>query len=374
MKSLGIYIHIPFCKSKCRYCDFCSFPHPRPETVKKYISKLISEIEEYGKTYGEYTVNTVYFGGGTPTLLDAEDLAKILCSVKKSYKTDANAEITTECNPATGSFEYFKRLRDAGFNRLSIGVQSMNEHELKLLGRLHSADDAKKTFFEARNAGFENISVDVMFGIPEQTPNSLSETLDELCSLSPEHVSLYGLKIEDGTHFARHADSLVLPDEDTEYEMYLSSVKKLSRFGLERYEISNFAKDGYASRHNLKYWQREDYLGVGLAAHSCIGSRRFLNVANMEKYFSGERIAGEETITPHDILCEKIMLGMRLDVGVDFELLQKGTDEDVRKYERAFDRYILGGYAKKEGRRLSFSNDGMYVSNSILSEILDFEK
>ena len=374
MKSLGIYIHIPFCKSKCRYCDFCSFPHPRPETVKKYISELISEIEEYGKTYGEYTVNTVYFGGGTPTLLDAEDLAKILCSVKKSYRVDPNAEITTECNPATGGFEYFKKLCDAGFNRLSIGVQSMNERELKLLGRLHSADDAKKTFFEARNAGFENISVDVMFGIPEQTPNSLSETLDELCSLSPEHVSLYGLKIEDGTHFARHADSLVLPDEDTEYEMYLSSVKKLSEFGLKRYEISNFAKDGYASRHNLKYWQREDYLGVGLAAHSCIGSRRFLNVANMEKYFSGERIAGEETITPHDILCEKIMLGMRLDVGVDFELLQKSTDEDVQKYERAFDRYILGGYAKKEGRRLSFSNDGMYVSNSILSEILDFEK
>ena len=374
MKSLGIYIHIPFCKSKCRYCDFCSFPHPSPETVRKYISELISEIEEYGKTYGEYTVNTVYFGGGTPTLLDADDLAKILCSVKKSYRVDPNAEITTECNPATGGFEYFKKLCDAGFNRLSIGVQSMNERELKLLGRLHSADDAKKTFFEARNAGFENISVDVMFGIPEQTPNSLSETLDELCSLSPEHVSLYGLKIEDGTYFARHADSLVLPDEDTEYKMYLSSVKKLSRFGLERYEISNFAKDGYASRHNLKYWQREDYLGVGLAAHSCIGSRRFLNVANMEKYFSGERIAGEETITPHDILCEKIMLGMRLDVGVDFELLQKGTDEDVQKYERAFDRYILGGYAKKEGRRLSFSNDGMYVSNSILSEILDFEK
>ena len=235
MKTLGLYIHIPFCKSKCRYCDFCSFPHPKTETVKKYISELISEIEEYGRAYGEYTVNTVYFGGGTPTLLDAQHLTEILKAVKASFSLSGDAEITTECNPATGGFDYFKALLSGGFNRLSIGVQSMNDRELKLLGRLHSAEDAKSTLREARKAGFENVSVDVMFGIPEQTPQSLAQTLDEVCSLSPEHLSLYGLKIEEGTHFARHADSLILPDEDTEYEMYLSSVKKLAEFGLERY-------------------------------------------------------------------------------------------------------------------------------------------
>ena len=374
METLGLYIHIPFCKSKCRYCDFCSFPHPKTETVKKYISALISEIEEYGRAYGEYTVNTVYFGGGTPTLLDAQHLTEILKAVKASFSLSGDAEITTECNPATGGFDYFKALLSGGFNRLSIGVQSMNDRELKLLGRLHSAEDAKSTLREARKAGFENVSVDVMFGIPEQTPQSLAQTLDEVCSLSPEHLSLYGLKIEEGTHFARHADSLILPDEDTEYEMYLSSVKKLAEFGLERYEISNFAKKGFTSRHNLKYWHREDYLGLGIAAHSCVGNRRFANTCDIEKYLKGDRIDTNETVSPHDILCEKIMLGMRLEEGADFDLLQEETNEDTAKYKNALERYVSCGYAKKEGGRIAFLSNGMYVSNSILSEILDFEK
>ena len=307
-------------------------------------------------------------------MLDAEDLTKILCAVKNSFAISDDAEITTECNPTTAGFEYFKLLHLAGFNRLSIGAQSMNERELKLLGRLHSADDTKKAFLDARKAGFENISADIMFGIPEQTLESLEKTLDSICTLSPNHISLYGLKIEDGTHFARHIDSLILPDEDTEYEMYLLSVKKLSDFGLNRYEISNFSAKGFESRHNLKYWLREDYLGMGAAAHSCIGDRRFFNTCDMAEYCNGNRLSGEETISKHDILCEKIMLGMRLREGVNLEELQNSYGESTAKYQKAFKKYVSSGHVKETNGRISFSSNGMYVSNHILSEILDFEK
>lgn len=369
MKDLGLYIHIPFCLSKCRYCDFCSFPHPKPENIKKYIDALLCEIKEYGRAYSEYNVTTVYFGGGTPTLLDADALSTLLLEVKRSFNVASDAEISAECNPATADCDYFKAIRKSGFNRLSIGVQSMNDRELKLLGRLHKAEDAQKAVWDARQAGFDNISVDVMYGIPEQNSESLVSTLEAVCALSPEHISLYGLKIEDGTHFARHKNELVLPDEDTEYEMYMSSSRLLASKGYGKYEISNFSRDGKPSRHNLKYWKREDYLGMGLAAHSCIESKRFANTCNLEKYLKGERIESEEAISVHDILCEKIMLGMRLCRGVDFSSL----DKQALTYQKKLEAFISSGHVKRNGTSLSFTDEGMYVSNYILSEVLDFE-
>lgn len=368
MKSLGLYIHIPFCASKCRYCDFCSFPHPKHERVKNYISRISEEIEEYGRDYSEYTVNTVYFGGGTPTLLGADDLCGLLKTVKSAFCVTDDAEISVECNPATADAEYFKKIRLGGFNRLSIGVQSMNDAELRLLGRLHKAADAKRAVSDARVAGFDNVSVDVMYGIPDQTAESLKKTLEEIIELSPEHVSLYGLKIEDGTHFAKHRDELRLPDEDEEYDMYMSSTKLLASEGYEKYEISNFAKHGRYSRHNLKYWQREDYLGIGLAAHSCIGNKRFSAVCDIEKYLDGESVGGVEEVSAHDVLCEKIMLGMRLGRGLDF-----GSLCGAEEYESRLSKYIPSGHVTRRGNSLAFSDEGMYISNYILSEILDFE-
>lgn len=369
MKELGLYIHIPFCQSKCRYCDFCTFPHPKAENIKNYIKALFCEIEEYSKDYSEYTVNTVYFGGGTPTVLDADTLSALLGAIKENFNVTNDAEISVECNPATADLEYFRTIRLGGFNRLSIGVQSMNDAELKLLGRLHKADDAKKAVYDARLAGFDNISLDVMYGIPDQTNESLKETLKEICALAPEHISLYGLKIEDGTHFAKHKSELNLPDEDEEYKMYISSGEFLAAEGYEKYEISNFSRNKKYSLHNLKYWKREDYLGLGLAAHSCIGSRRFFATCDIEKYLRGERIAGEEFISSHDILCEKIMLGMRLGVGIDFDLLE----EKGKIYKKRLEKFISSGHIEKNGNSLSFSNEGMYISNYILSEVLDFE-
>ena len=330
----------------------------------------MGEIEEYGSDYGEYTFNTVYFGGGTPTLLEADELCKLLTAIKTNFKVTEDAEISVECNPSTADLVYLKKLRNGGFNRLSLGVQSMNDGELKLLGRLHRAADAKEAVTLARQAGFGNISVDVMYGIPDQTLESLTATLAELCALDPEHISLYGLKIEDGTHFAKHKNKLNLPDEDTEYEMYVSSTRFLEKMGYEKYEISNFAKGKAYSKHNLKYWLRDDYLGLGLAAHSCIGANRFSNTTDIEKYFSGDKIDTNETISDHDILCEKIMLGMRLSRGVDFGAL----GETAEQYKKRLENFIPSNHVIKKENTLSFSDDGMYISNYILSETLDFDE
>ena len=323
MKELGLYIHIPFCLSKCRYCDFCSLPHPKPETVDAYIAALFDEIEEYSQAYGEYNVNTVYFGGGTPTLLEAESLCELLERLGSRFQISVDAEITAECNPGTADKAYFEKIRGAGINRLSIGMQSMDSGELKMLGRLHSPDDAQKAFFDARDAGFDNISVDLMFALPSQKIETLTSTAKKICALAPDHISLYGLKIEDGTYFGRHKAELQLPDEDSEYEMYIACLNELSSHGYAQYEISNFEKNGKPSRHNLKYWQREDYLGLGVAAHSCIGNKRFENTCDIAKYCGGERLKSSVIISKHDILCEKIMLGMRLSEGCDFTELAK---------------------------------------------------
>lgn len=374
MNRLGLYIHIPFCQSKCRYCDFCSFPHPKPETVEKYLSALYCEIEEYRDSYKEYNVNTVYFGGGTPTLLDAKRLCELLDKLRDCFNIDKNAEISTECNPKTAGLEYFKTIRNAGINRLSIGVQSMDNGELKMLGRLHSSADSKKCFEEAKAAGFTNISADIMFALPSQSKETLLSTVSSVCALEPTHVSLYGLKIEESTYFGRHKDSLILPDEDTEYEMYLLCKKQLEEHGFSRYEISNFAKDGLYSKHNLKYWHREDYLGLGAAAHSCIGNNRFSNTADMEKYCSGHRNESFETVSQNDILCEKVMLGMRLDEGCDFESLKEEFGDGVSKISSRLENYKKNGYVKKEKSRLSFTDKGMYISNYLLSEVLDFDE
>lgn len=380
MNTLGLYIHIPFCKSKCRYCDFCSFPHPKSDTVDAYLEALTQEIEGRGKTICEYyggsapQVDTVYFGGGTPTLLSAAQFGGLTDAIFRHFSVSEDAEITAECNPATADRATFRALRSLGINRLSVGAQSMNDSELKLLGRLHRAEDVVRTFSDARDAGFANISADIMFGIPSGTRESLATTLDAVCALSPEHISVYGLQIEDGTYFAKHLDALALPDEDTERGMYMDTVSTLAARGLPRYEISNFSRPGQQSRHNLKYWRREDYLGMGLAAHSCLGNRRFSNTESLSDYLAGMRHGTCEAVSSHDILCERIMLGMRLDEGVDFAALAREHGDGACGYRDALAQYINHSFVKKTGSSLSFTDDGMYVSNAILANVLDFDK
>jgi len=373
MRSLGLYLHIPFCKSKCRYCDFCSFPQKNGAAVEAYLASLSHEIAAYGRMCGAYTVNTVYFGGGTPTYLSAEQLASLLLTVREHFAVSEDAEISTECNPATVDVAALTTLRRAGFDRLSIGAQSLSDGELALLGRAHSAADFRATFLAAREAGFENISVDLMFGIPSQTVDSFRQTLEGLVALGPEHISAYGLKIEEGTPFWRELETLALPNEDEERQMYMDAVDFLAAWGYARYEISNFAKMGYESRHNLRYWEREDYLGMGLAAYSCLGFDRFSNTCDLSSYLSGERVADRETVSAHDALCEAIMLGMRLEKGVNFSALAKIHGDAAWDYQNHLAKYEKGGFVRKTDHGFAFTSEGMYVSNAILSETLDFE-
>ncbi len=373
--NLGLYIHIPFCRSKCLYCDFCSFPRPDADRMESYVTALCRDLSSRAADAAAYTVDSIYLGGGTPTILPTRLLVKILETVFAHYRIAPDAEITAECNPATGECDTFTQMHRVGFNRLSIGLQSAHDTELRALGRLHSFSDFEKTFLEARDAGFDNISTDVMSGIPRQTTESYLQTLERLCELSPEHISAYGLTVEDETPFGRMGARLILPDEDTARQMYFDGIAYLASQGYAQYEISNFARDGYESRHNLKYWSCEPYLGFGPAAYSDFDGVRFGNLRDIDAYIEGRDIrADAETPSPRDRMNEYVMLRMRLTEGVDereFASRFGASFEDT--FGKRLAAYTEGGFVKKTDTRWAFTPSGMYVSNAILSEILEFD-
>jgi oxygen-independent coproporphyrinogen-3 oxidase len=378
MKKLGLYLHIPFCLQKCNYCDFCSAPASK-EVRAAYVRALCAHLRALSPAARDYTVDTVYFGGGTPTLLSAEEFSCILDTVRAHYRILPDAEITAECNPVTGAEALFAGMRKAGINRLSIGLQSIHENELKLLGRLHSFADFENTFLAARRAGFDNISTDLMFGIPAQSVESFRETLNTVCALAPEHVSAYGLRVEDGTPFGRMRDALLLPDEDEEAEMAELVATLLPARGYERYEISNYAKAGYPSRHNLRYWLGEEYLGFGPAAHSFFGGIRFETPADTAAYLAAVQKGDFDALfTAHhkvegtEARDEHVMLRMRLAEGVDkADFLHRfGTSFESCYGELA--PLVQGGFLKNTDTCVAFTARGMQLSNAILSEWLDF--
>lgn len=278
---LSIYVHIPFCMKKCNYCDFLSFS--ADEVVKdSYVEALCREIE-LANLYGKkYEVRTVFFGGGTPSLLKEEHIVKILCKLKEVFVIQEAAEITIEANPGTLTLKKLQAYRRCGINRLSIGLQSAFDDQLALLGRVHTREQFHESFLLARRAGFTNINIDVMFGLPAQTLASYEKTLQAVLSYDPEHISAYGLIIEEGTYFARQ--NVCVPDEDTEREMYELTGKILEENGYERYEISNYAKKGYTCKHNITYWERGEYLGFGLGAASLMNEMRFSNIRELKAY------------------------------------------------------------------------------------------
>ena len=373
-KNLGLYLHIPFCRSKCLYCDFCSFPRPQPSVMEAYTEVLIRDLKEKSSLCGDYIVDTVYFGGGTPTVLPPHLLERILRTVFDCYRVSSQAEITAECNPATQSEALFLQMRAAGFNRLSIGMQSAHSAELRALGRIHTFADCAQTVAEARRAGFENLSLDVMFGIPEQTEESFLQTLDMAMDLDPAHISAYGLIIEEGTPFYRMESKLNLPDEDASERMYFQLIEHLGARGWKQYEISNFAKEGYESRHNLKYWRCEEYLGFGPAAHSDFCGVRFGNSRDLTAYIEGGNILEEQNrIDIEERKNEYVMLGMRLAEGVCAKAFEERFGEPFEdRFGARLRRYVEGGFVRLSGSGAAFTPRGMYVSNAILSDILDF--
>ena len=369
--SIGLYVHIPFCVRKCAYCDFASFPLADLSWRAEYIYRLSAEIEQYSGQ--NISVDTVFFGGGTPSLLSGDDFSRITDSIRKSFSLSSNLEFTMEANPGTVTRENLKSYVECGVNRLSVGLQSIHQNELKMLGRIHSYDDFLRTYELARECGIENLNVDLMYGIPEQTVRSFTETVGSVAGLSPEHISVYGLILEDGTRFSRMRDKLVLPDEDTECDMYYAAAEILSRHGYEHYEISNYAKRGKRCAHNLKYWNAEEYIGVGIAAYSYFRGRRFGNTKDPRVYISNfaERYEYDEVITASDAAYEYAMLALRTSDGIDLREYRSRFDEDFSESREALlTNYAELGFLKMTSERIALTEKGFYVSNAILSELL----
>ncbi len=375
-KSVGIYLHIPFCLSKCHYCDFCSVSRAEAERIEAYTLQLCKEIKDFQGLCGKKLpiADTVYFGGGTPTLLSADQFDRILQTVDETFGFESGAEITAECNPKTADLQKLSAMRGLGINRLSIGMQSTHDNELRALGRIHSFEAFKKTYFEAREAGFDNVSADLMYGIPEQTMESFVKSMETLASLSPEHISSYCLTIEEGTNFARRRDSLALPDEDTVGDMYEEMSILLPSFGYKKYEISNFAKPGCESRHNLKYWQLQDYIGFGPAAHSCFENTRWGHSRNIDGYLAGKDIYDEvEQQSQRAKMNEYVMLGLRLADGISVSAFRERFGSGLYEVFPALKKQPVGLLVAGEDA-CRFTDEGMLVSNYLLSEILDFSR
>lgn len=380
-KNLGIYIHIPFCIRKCAYCDFLSFASEE-NTRKGYIQSLIAEIRQW-EDVERWHITSIFIGGGTPSVLKKEETAGILEAVYNKFQVDDDAEITTEANPGTLTKDKLYAYREQGINRLSLGLQCVHDQELKLLGRIHTYEDFLKGFHMAREAGFSNINVDLMSALPGQTVDSWRESLTQILRLKAEHVSAYSLIIEEGTLFyekyAEDArlrdlgeDCRILPTEEDERSMYYETRRLTGEYGLEQYEISNYAKPGYECRHNQAYWLRQDYLGFGLGASSLIDNVRFRNTADLKQYSQGIFEKEErEVLSVQEQMEETMFLGLRMKDGVSMEAFEKVFHTP---FSTVYGKTVLDlkneGLVQTEDERLFLTEKGFDLSNYTLAQFL----
>lgn len=365
-KSLGIYIHIPFCESKCNYCDFYSFKADDNDK-DKYTNTLTDIIDYWADKLNDKEVDTIYFGGGTPSVLGSNRLIKILEYALNSFRIASEREITLEANPSSAIDIDFIKLKSAGFNRVSLGMQSSIDTELALLGRRHKKEDVIKTINTIKESGIDNISLDVMLGIPEQTKESLKETLDFCISQEVEHISTYLLSVEPNTPFGRESHKYNFADEDTQAELYTFTSKYLKEHGFSHYEISNFCKNNKFSRHNMRYWQLKDYLGLGPSAHSLISGKRFYypkSIADFEKNMIIEDGAGGTKE-------EYIMLMLRTKQGINLEDFEKifGSfpNNNILSKAKLFEKY---GYIEISDNNIKLTEKGFLMSNTIIAELI----
>lgn len=371
-KNLELYVHIPFCIRKCAYCDFLSMASTR-EQQKEYVKALEREILAAGEL-PDYEVSTVFFGGGTPSVPDAEDLVKILELLQHRFTFSEHAEITLEANPGTLTRRKLELYRKAGFNRISLGCQSVHDEELKVLGRIHSFEEFLESWQMTREAGFANINVDLMSGLPGQTQESWEKSLTTIARLNPEHISAYSLIVEPGTPFASR--KLDLPDEETERKMYECTGEILGSFGYTQYEISNYAKPGFACRHNIGYWKRTEYLGFGPGAASLLDNCRFTNTTEIERYLreSGrpDQIReSQEQLSEKDCMEEFMFLGLRMMEGIseaEFQKLFHRPPGEV--YGHVLEKYLKSGFLWKKDGRIGLTREGISVSNVVMAEFL----
>lgn len=371
-KPMELYVHIPFCVKKCDYCDFLSGSAGK-ERQREYFQSLGREIAAVPE-FPDREITTVFIGGGTPSVPDPALMGAILDQIRNKFFMAPDAEITIEANPGTLYKEKLQEYRKHGVNRLSLGLQSPQNRELKILGRIHTWEEFLESFFMAREAGFSNINIDLMSAIPDQTYEGWIHNLRTVAGLDPEHISAYSLIIEEGTPFASR--TLNLPDEDAEYNMYEATAQILREYGFEQYEISNYAKKGRECRHNVGYWIRQDYLGFGLGASSLYGKERFANTQDMKKYLENSRTPEkirekEPPLTREDEMAEFMFLGLRMTRGIskaEFER-QFGSEIDAI-YGDVLRKYKSMGLLLEENGRIFLSREGIHVSNSVMADFL----
>ena len=380
----GIYIHIPFCISKCIYCDFCSAPAD-DDTKERYVNALCAEIAHAGKETvkngDDRSISTVFFGGGTPSILPVQLFVKIMGAVRGAFLVSEAAEITVECNPGTLTAGKLRAYRSMGVNRLSIGLQSPDNRELRALGRIHTYEQFEESYYAARDAGFDNINIDIMSAIPYQTVTGYQSNLEKIVKLNPEHISAYSLIVEEGTPVYEHPEKfLPLPSEDDEREMYYETDRILKKAGFDRYEISNYSKKGFECRHNVGYWERKDYLGFGLGASSLFENVRMKNISDMNKYIgnAGKSDLYEDTeiLTVNDCMEEFMFLGLRMMKGVSsrrfLKLFNKNiNDVYAEPLEENIKNNLLCKYRDDSGESwYCLTPHGIDISNTVMADFM----
>lgn len=374
---MSLYVHIPFCVKKCNYCDFLSFPCSQ-EAQAQYTQALCYEIESLARVYGGYQVPTIFIGGGTPSAVDPMMIQKILFSLQKHFQIQPEAEISMEVNPGTVSEDALGIYSAAGINRLSIGLQSTEDEELKFLGRIHTYTDFLETYRQAVSVGFRNINIDLMSALPGQTPESYGGSLEKVLSLSPlpTHISAYSLIVEEGTlfHEMEKTGRLQLPSEEEERRMYEDTGRILGAAGYSRYEISNYAREGYECQHNKVYWTRKNYLGLGLGAASLIEEVRMENVSDFKSYLTdlreGKEVRTKRALERQEQMEEFMFLGLRLTEGVSAEVFRKSFGIGIEEvYKDVLLKHERNGLLQV-GERICLTTKGMDVSNYVMSDFL----
>lgn len=373
---LGIYVHIPFCRSKCQYCDFYSLSDCADKRMDEYLRAVCTHIREAGALAPNHRVDTVYFGGGTPSFFGANNLATVMNTIRRSFDVAADVEITFEANPDSVTPRLLRRLRAEGFNRVSLGIQTDDDAILRDIGRPHTYRQAVEAVKRIRRAGYKNLSVDLIYGLPGQTLQGWENTLQTVVKLDPEHISCYGLKLEEGTPLYLRQNECALADDDTQADMYLAAVEYLRLKGYRQYEISNFAKRDRASKHNLKYWTGGEYLGFGPDASSDFAGKRFSNIRDLQGYIDGIRDHGQilrecEEISARERAGEYLMLRLRTTAGITCEEYEKKYILDFSPLARILDDACKRNFALCNGHGgYRLTAEGFLVSNAILSDLL----
>lgn len=372
-KEISLYVHIPFCKQKCFYCDFPSYGGIE-ELMDSYVDALIKEIEEKAINY---KINTIFIGGGTPSYLNIKNIEKLLDAINK-LDLKENLEFTMECNPGVLEKEKLKAMKDRRVNRISMGLQSANDGLLSDLGRIHTYEEFLNNFNEARKIGFDNINIDLMFGLPNQTVELWIDTLDKVAKLNPEHISAYSLIVEEGTKFYSlyQKDKLELPSEEDEREMYVTTKDVLKKYGYYQYEISNYSKVGYECNHNKVYWNLSEYLGVGSSASSYINGERYKNINNIKEYI--DRIESQRAVSEEihlnsveDSMEEFMFMGLRLIEGISVIKFKEKFSRDIDSiYKDIIEKNIIKGLLERKDDFIKLTEKGIELSNVVMSDFI----